>query len=90
MLNHNWRVLFLLIHLTLKIVISKSQATTSRCHHRGNEEKNQKKKNQNPILHIHFNFGGNDKKKVKKEKTDVLGHFDTYKKTVIVSLSHFT
>ena len=83
-------MLFLLIHLTLKIVISKSQATTSRCHYRGNEEKTRKKnQNQNPILYIHFNFGGNDKKKVKK-KTFVLGHFDTYKKTVIVSLSHFT
>jgi len=76
-------VLFLLIHLTLKIVILKSQATTSRCHHRDNKKKNQ---NQNPILYIHFNFGGNEKK---KEKTSVLGHFDTYK-TVIVSLSHFT
>ena len=75
-------MLFLLIHLTLKIVISKSQATSLRCHHRGNEEKTEKKnqnQNQNPILYIHFNFGGNDKKKVKKEKTSVLGHFDTYK-----------
>jgi len=69
-------VLFLLIHLTLKIVILKSQATTSCCHHRGNEKKNQ---NQNPILYIHFNFGGNEKKKV---KTSVLGHFDTYKKNL--------
>jgi len=81
-------VLFLLIHLTLKIVISKNQATPSSCHHRGNEEKKQKKnQNQNPILYIHFNVGGNDKK---KEKASVFGHFDTYKKTVIVSLSHFT
>ena len=38
--------LFIKIHLTLKIVISKSQATTLRCHHRGNEEKTEKK-NQN-------------------------------------------
>jgi len=64
------------------------KATTSGCHHRGNEEKNRKKnQNQNPILYIHFNVGGNDKK---KEKASVFGHFDTYKKTVIVSLSHFT
>jgi len=80
-------VLFLLIHLTLKIVISKKPPLQG-CHHRGNEEKNRKKnQNQNPILYIHFNVGGNDKK---KEKASVFGHFDTYKKTVIVSLSHFT
>ena len=82
-------MLFLLIHLTLKIVISKSQATTLRCHHRGNEEKTEKKnQNQNPILYIHFNFGGNDKKKVKKHL--FWGTLIHTKKTVIVSLSHFT
>ena len=43
-------------------------------------QRRKKNQNQNPILYIHFNFGGNDKKKVKKEKTFVLGHFDTYKK----------
>jgi len=43
----------------------KNQATPSSCHHRGNEEKNRKKSN--PILYIHFNFGGNDKKKGKKK-----------------------
>lgn len=81
MLNHNWRVLFLLIHLTLKIVISKNVKPPLHVVV-GNEEKTRKKnQNQNPILYIHFNFGGNDKKKVKKErKTFVLGHFDTYKK----------
>jgi len=57
-------------------------------HHFMLSSSRQRKKNQNPILYIHFNFGGNEKK---KEKTSVLGHFDTYKKIpVIVSLSHFT
>jgi hypothetical protein len=74
-------VLFLLIHLTLKIVISKNvKPPLHVVIIAATKKKPEKKiKNQNPILYIHFNFGGNDKKKVKKEKTFVLGHFDTYK-----------
>jgi len=54
----------------------KNQATTSRCHHRGNEEK--KNQNQNPIPYISILVVMTKRKE--RKKTFVLGHFDTYKK----------
>jgi len=58
-------VLFLLIHLTLKIVISKIKPPLQVVIIAATKKKTEKKSN--PILYIHFNFGGNDKKKGKKK-----------------------
>jgi len=66
----------------------KNQATPSSCHHRGNEEKNRKK---NQIqFYTYISILVVMTKRKERKKPSVLGHFDTYKKTVIVSLSHFT
>jgi len=68
----------------------KNQATTtSRCHHRGNEEKNRKKnQNQNPIPYISILVVMTKRKERKKHL--FWGTLIHTKKTVIVSLSHFT